>query len=1820
MWSHLSLFLIVGVAVSYCDQHRFADENHDYGWSKNKEYKYTVRSTTMTNLDDPHHEATGITMKGILTIQAMTPNTLYGTLRELQYAHKEEIRPTIQPREDSQEEDETYHNVPISGKSFQINNKNGMIQEMTVEREVPFWEVNILKSFMSQLQVDLSGQNIIPSKYNQMPEDAQQPFSSYKVMEDSVAGNCEVFYDILPLDEDVVTNSPELMPRPSFDGGFDGRNFIEIRKTKDYKNCKQRHNYIYNQTNERLSWPYTKTPSDTSVSQISTTRMIISGNLRKFTTQSSVTHSTIFIKSDRKDRIIGNVRSMINLTLVEVNDKPVGQKAEAMVPTGNLMYMNTNPFAESHTQPHLIAREFHQIQSSDRSRLKETLRSDFFNSNSNSDSSSSEENISPYRNPLHTEFIPPRLIEVPYNSFMPLFIGLSGKNSSEGFIAPEVLAANLIMRVTKALEDPTVFKSDEMIETFMLLQDLLRTMNNDQLTEVERHALKSSDDSTRDTVQKIIYKTIAQIGTGPSLIMFTNWIKNQAFTDVDAAVLVARIPKTVRALTSEYLKHFHEMISTPETMDKDVFNVSAPIAFAELIRSAQERKRYSPNSLGYVTDEDLETYISYFAKQLKEAIEKNDRQRVHTYIVALSYTGHPKILSVFEPYLEGKQAITKCQRTMMVTGLSSLARIYPALARSVLSKIYMNTREDDEIRVAAFYSLIRTDPPLVTYMRMAQFTNFDRSPQVNSAVSTTIKSLASLKQARAQNIAIKARIARELLKRNYVHSLNSIAYYADTDNEDSILRSFHVETMGRAKTDVNYMRVGINMVNDYLKLFNFRFGYGVSDIRQIMNVFNEYYNQLLPKPDLRERSLIEELVNALNIKPLPVEPFEGYIFSDSKYETQFYPFDKNSFERDISRTITNISRALNEDFSVNTMYNHDEVLGFPTETGLPFVHTIQTPIVQKFIPKNPKISIDKDIDLKTSIQMLFTSRVQNRWGFTVPFELQQYTAGVDRDFYTYLPAKVEVKKQFDRDQIQLQIGVDPALLQKNQQDYSLMHFSTVPFVIRHDVLDLEPLSRNNKIHDKIQETSKRNKFQLGIFEILIQGHRKMIETPNLNNIVKLFSAGQEDNRYKKIDVSVSTAVKPVQLTIAHAKNNIDTPTLQIEIEKDLEKFAVNDKQPNSEARRKQFLAEVSKGLQSSHNHVWDIDVGYPTNTSQKRSHQVFTIGVGHSNADKRYHTIFYWNIQPGTSENVDYEICGNGRMALSRETPLDLQRMLDSEQRDTFEYVLQYGKNYIDGRKVNIVGNTSQSSDLKNMLRNNKIIKECLRDLKYNKESQACQKGSHLAQIKDRVNFSVATNSDSDSIVIEILFNVFSHIYSKIAKIIKPRENRKNSIDVEVKMSQDRDQADVFVSSFDKDISLTLSSYSNIPSLTLMPSTLTWESWLSEVSRWASKLSWPLPLEAAQHLATGLLSSRWLERIQSLWNPSWKLLSLEKQIDYMSKYAEKPSICNVGKRQITTFDSKTYPMYGEKYWQVLVIPIPPNEETIPEEERMSILSREKNGQKELRFILNYKQIDIRRTNDGIQISIDGQPAKQYNTHDRPNNTSYQIRDNDNVDLEIYELPDKSIEIKSCTRGVDAIYNGETIAIRVADQYANEIRGLCGNYDSRPDNDFLSPQNCVAQKPEHFHAMYTLMEGSHERWIAINKDKQYPCVPETNYPNNVVSDIEAGRPPLDWSPYSRKASRKEIKDPQTETPFIYRTQIEERDDNICFSTRPIPVCQGSLPDPNKRKMKIIEFFCLPRNEASEQLKLRVKNGANPDFSQKPVSFKKPYEVPLTCRAA
>jgi Lipoprotein amino terminal region len=196
-----------------------------------------------------------------------------------------------------------------------------------------------------------------------------------------------------------------------------------------------------------------------------------------------------------------------------------------------------------------------------------------------------------------------------------------------------------------------------------------------------------------------------------------------------------------------------ELASSQLVRDQRFLNVTAIQAFADLARKAQvnnvtAHNRFPVHAFGRLSSVNLpaltDEYLPYMAQKLKNAVREADSHKIQVYIRALGNLGHPKILSVFEPYLEGKVAMSDFQRLLMVISLDKLVRVYPVTARKVLFNIYQNTGEAHELRCAAVFQLMKANPPAYMLQRMAEFTNYDLSTQVNAAVKSSIQTAAQM--------------------------------------------------------------------------------------------------------------------------------------------------------------------------------------------------------------------------------------------------------------------------------------------------------------------------------------------------------------------------------------------------------------------------------------------------------------------------------------------------------------------------------------------------------------------------------------------------------------------------------------------------------------------------------------------------------------------------------------------------------------------------------------------------------------------------------------------------------------------------------------------------------------------------------------------------------------------------------------------------------------------------------------------------------------------------------------------------------------------
>lgn len=296
--------------------------------------------------------------------------------------------------------------------------------------------------------------------------------------------------------------------------------------------------------------------------QSATSRIIISGSLKCYTIQSAVTTNIMHVSPRFYDQGHGLVASRMNLTLANVkkitNPLPKPNTPES---TGNLVYTYSNPYSDMEerragkvvedSDKMMVFDSVSSISSSEEATKGQNLRSLSF------DSSSSEEGY--YWQPK------PTIEDAPQDPFSPLYIGFQGKfigKSNEVDVVAK--SKELIFQMANEMEDPNNIYKNEILEKFTILCHLLRTMNKEQMLQVDKdvrispHEMKSMGKTLgpKQNAWTILKSAMAQTGTGPAFLVIKYWIETKEVDSNRAADLLTKLPKTARAPTAEYIKEF----------------------------------------------------------------------------------------------------------------------------------------------------------------------------------------------------------------------------------------------------------------------------------------------------------------------------------------------------------------------------------------------------------------------------------------------------------------------------------------------------------------------------------------------------------------------------------------------------------------------------------------------------------------------------------------------------------------------------------------------------------------------------------------------------------------------------------------------------------------------------------------------------------------------------------------------------------------------------------------------------------------------------------------------------------------------------------------------------------------------------------------------------------------------------------------------------------------------------------------------------------------------------------------------------------------
>lgn len=241
---------------------------------------------------------------------------------------------------------------------------------------------------------------------------------------------------------------------------------------------------------------------------------------------------------------------------------------------------------------------------------------------------------------------------------------------------------------------------------------------------------------------------------------------------------------------------------------------------------------------------------------------------------------------------------------------------------------------------------------------------------------------------------------------------------------------------------------------------------------------------------------------------------------------------------------------------------------------------------------------------------------------------------------------------------------------------------------------------------------------------------------------------------------------------------------------------------------------------------------------------------------------------------------------------------------------------------------------------------------------------------------------------------------------------------------------------------------------------------------------------------------------------------------------------------------------------------------------------------------NFKVFEINLTpeqlsNTKAKVTVNGQQVS-FSDGD-----SYDIGQGD---IQIYALPNGEVKVE-IEDAFYAIYDGERLKfVPTSSKLKDSNRGICGQFSNNKFEELVTPAGCYVQDNHKFVKSYEVegQEGQSIRQELSRNDKV--CVHKNVplYVNLMSSEEGQG---------ARKCS-------------FFQTRYIEQNEEICFTTRSIPVCRSGC-QPQGTVTKDVPVHCIQSTAAAQLWKVQIDKGANPDFSHKKESRSVPMQLPQSC---
>ncbi|XP_066255189.1 vitellogenin-like [Euwallacea similis] len=1788
MWSQLALCLVVGLAYASASP----------AWKESTEYEYIVNGRTLSSLHEASDQYSGIILKAKLQVLLRPDGKLQGKIVNPQYAQIQSELPGGWKSE-IPEEQLAYKQLPIKQSPFLMELKDNLIKSLTVEKDITNWEANIIKSIVSQFQIDLQGKNIIPSPVNNVPENNKLD-RVFQTMEETVTGETETLYDVHNLPEYLLQSQPWLVPQNNLKGN--GQGIIEVTKFKNFTNAESRPSYHYGFGHIEESEPSSNKMGEFFIRE-SNSRIILTGDLSSYSVQNSYTINKIMVNPIIKNKQMGSVVSMVNVTLNAVKAGQQPEKLSNPTDIGNLVYTYETPFSASNKVHQKLqsrrVNDYSSRNSQEHQRSNRFIRSTFIDS---------EE--------LLQEQHKPQLSRAPDSPLLPYMVGYHGKSIKES--SDFDLKGNvekLAKEISSEMQDPEKILSESSLDKYTILNTLVRLMNEDEIKSVAEELYSQNQESQGHLTWIVFRDCVAEAGTGPAFINIKQWIQSKKIEKREASEIICTMTNAVRVPTEDYMKKLFELVTSSEVKNQEILNETAILCYTDLVykvyvNANESHNQYPVHAFGsFNTKEGREyvksTVLPYLSQELENAVKQGDATKIHVYTRAVGNIGNREVLKVFEDYLEGHKSVSQFQRLWMVICLDRLASCYPSVARSVFYKIYQNTADLPEIRVAAVYQLMKTNPPVEIMQRMAQYTNTDAQEQVNAAVKSVLESASRLRSAESRKMREAAQSAVPLLtKKQYGADQSYLHLHDYVAKEMEVYVRHQLSEYGSQDSNIPKM-LSFDFRNKMhgIRIPHFRFKSVISSVRELTNVLYRQTEEFQKASDQRSQEQQNDgtyssaaIAQLMKYEVENREQLEYIIFAEIEHMQKLWTFDNQTIER-----LPEFIRQQEEQLKSGKQFNYAKLkqlkemaLSFPTEMGIPFLYTYDMPVIVRLEGKvkataTPQVSqkdriytpekIVGDVDTYITI----SGKVQSHLSFVTPFDHQIYMAGYDRTLHTHVPLKAHVDIDVKNKETKIEVEI-----QEKHEGARLLHFSSTPYTSRSDVMTIRPVAlRPNTLIIKDQEKQHTffdiefGKKQTGL-SFRAWGHHP-VQSFNLGSLAAMWQSENFitlwDELWDKAALTHTEAslrfnpsqstMRKVTFRIKHSYEYKQQPEVQKEEDfLSLSQLATKLQSDEPQQRQQELFKHVGSGIKSAR--LYSTDISMECEGDEKVQH-FLGYAVAKSNAGSLSKALIYYK-----NKNQNTQSAFELRADVPNTNGLDLTHSLDTEPFAKITCKIHHGKADNKEARISAEVNMTRSKARKQYLTTQEplysVCKEQMQEGNF--QLPACQYMTIRANYLDDIKYKVQYENLNKHFVeyVDDAFKAAFVYYFPMTEFETVSAEADNTVKGSVQF-QPEDLSQVNATFIIKDEQYKIYN----------------QSCDSEIVRavWV-----PHPVF---HIGARL----------------WGFARGQKNF--------RPT-CVIDQNFAQTFSNKSYPLSLDKQQYTVVMQYIPkdarwkgNEQQTVEKqlkqqlENCVILTRQSSeNQKEVIISFNHektmgKTVEIQmKPNQGkfsgsspaASVTVDGKQVK--------------FDDKQTVDLydgcvEIYALPNGEVKVEF-QHAFYVIFDGKRFKLTATSgTLRDSIYGLCGRYSEDQQEDFTVPAKCIMRTPEKFSENFQV--GS-QRARRQHRSGEWgsECVPKIlPLYADVISDLDVGRSQLSFPGTSQSGVR-------------MATRYVEENGEICFSIYPLPTCRGSA---FQTFTKSVPVHCIQTTKTAYALKSQVDQQRSIDFSRKSETKKVDMDIPVKC---